>query len=228
MVNVTVRLCLSYLYISNSVRILFLRPFPRGVWRYLVIDGQNKFPRFLCNIKRRHRIWNLSVLNHVIIMSILLGSTVVLFKAFLCGLFVSLLVFFITKFLVRIKPVPSIIICITFFFLYLFQFTLWFGALKTEEYIETIWEQTSNTNLMKTFEDNPWIEHFFPEMDTTIISKIQSLQEEINSYKTRRILWFTIFFIGEILLCFLFRENQARNFVQPTYNNDYTQRKVKF
>ena len=71
-------------------------------------------------------------------MSILLGSTVVLFKAFLCGLFVSLLVFFITKFLVRIKPVPSIIICITFFFLYLFQFTLWFGALKTEEYIENL------------------------------------------------------------------------------------------
>ena len=196
-------------------------------------DGPNKVSRFFCLIQKSNADLGLfGIPNRAIIMSILLGSTIILCKAILCGLFVSLLVLFIMRLLVRVKLVPSIIICIAFFFLYLFQFTLWFGASKTEEYIETIWEQTPNANLMKTFKDTPWIEQFFPEMNTnvntSIMSKIQSIQEKIDTYKTRRILWFAIFFIGEVLLCFLFREHQTRNFNTPIYNNDYRQRKVKF
>lgn len=184
-------------------------------------------------IKSKRRLWEL-IGTQFYVMSIIVSSIIILCKAFLLGLLVSLLVPFIVKRFVRIKFFPVIVICVVFFLLYLFQFTLWFSASKAEKYVEkfSIVSTSASIDVAEIFVNTPWLKQILSEdltnIDIVSISEIQSLQREIDSYKNRRILWFTIFFIGEILLCFLVRENQARNFVQPTYNNDYTQRKVKF
>lgn len=184
-------------------------------------------------IKSKRRLWEL-IGTQFYVMSIIVSSIIILCKAFLLGLLVSLLVPFIVKRFVRIKFFPVIVICVVFFLLYLFQFTLWFSASKAEKYVEkfSIVSTSASIDVAEIFVNTPWLKQILSEdltnIDIVSISEIQSLQKEIDSYKNRRILWFTIFFIGEILLCFLVRENQARNFVQPTYNNDYTQRKVKF
>lgn len=185
-------------------------------------------------IKRKRRLWELIGTQSLIIMSIIVSSIIILCKAFLLGLFVSLLVPFIVKHLVRIKLFPVIVICIVSFFLYLFQFTLWFSASKAERYVErfSIVSTSANNDVAEIFANTPWLEQILSEDVTNIgvvsILDVQLLQKEIDSYKTRRILWFAVFFIWEALLCFLFREHPTKDISIPTYSNDYTRGKVKF
>lgn len=163
-------------------------------------------------------------------MSIIVGSIIILFKAFLCGLFTSLLGFLIVRTIVPLKLIPNIVICVVFVFLYLFQFSLWFSALKAEEYM-IITESTLSSNYTsEILTNNPWLEQIVQENSACsfAIFEIQSLQNTIDSYKARRMLWLAFFFLAEIFMCFIFRKQSERNFNVPTHNKYYTQGNVKF